>query len=133
MTNSISGSQRGRSESQDNSRALTFSTFDEIDSTRRHGPKRLNADKKGPGTNGKKRFRLQSLDSNTINDESTVWDDDFRSQAEIAPAPKRMRKFMNLTVPIVTSYVCIYLQQQINMVFVGQLNDTEQLAAIGLG
>jgi Na+-driven multidrug efflux pump len=44
-----------------------------------------------------------------------------------------LRKFFNLALPAILSFMAMSFQEQINVVFVGSSTSTAQLAAIGIG
>ena len=45
----------------------------------------------------------------------------------------RLRKYANLGIPSVLCFVMMIVQEQINLIFIGNLNDPTKLAGIGLG
>ena len=47
--------------------------------------------------------------------------------------PARLKKYISLGVPSILCFVMMIVQEQINVVFIGSLNDPVLLAGIGLG
>ena len=45
----------------------------------------------------------------------------------------RLRKYVNLGLPSILCFLMMIVQEQINIVFIGSLNDPTKLAGIGLG
>lgn len=57
----------------------------------------------------------------------------MQDEEPIPAIPRRLFRLVNLSIPAISSFALMLLQDQINIWFIGQQNDTTQLAAIGLG
>jgi MATE family multidrug resistance protein len=51
----------------------------------------------------------------------------------VPPITGRLLRLINLSIPAISSFALMVLQDQINFWFIGRLNDTNSLAAVGLG
>ena len=70
------------------------------------------------------------------------WDDDDdyfavkkqqSEQEKVDPVGKRLKKFTRLSLPLVISFLMMNIQEQINLIFIGNLQDPAKLSGIGVG
>ena len=58
----------------------------------------------------------------------------MKAQEEpIDPVKDRLKKFTRLSIPLVLSFLMMNIQEQINVIFIGNLQDPFKLSGIGVG
>ena len=61
------------------------------------------------------------------------FEDFSKCDSEVKPLRHRLRKYVRLGVASILCFVMMVIQEQINVIFIGNLSDPAKLAGIGLG